>query len=617
MDYVPMAEKGVASGVATLDPKSKIPSIQLPDLSATYARNVAAPTGDAATDTVVLQSAIDAAATAGGGIVRLQGGTYVSGGLLIKSGVHLIGTGVGGTTIRLKNAATSHLIDVPNFASLTGTNVTGGENGWGISDLTLDGNAGGQTNMALLTMRVYGCGYRMTRVEIKGSSAGACLSEWGNNSGGNMEAVWSDFKITDNWGVGLDWRGPHDSAFNNGYVVSGPYGHYGTTGIHVRGNSGGEMWNHIHVWGYHGNGWIFEHSGQAINCQSEGATGANIRVLVDAVSWEGIVYGTNDYHTNETGIELGSATVNVQRVNLNVRVHNFGATSVPIKITGSNGRNVIRGTVLRGNAAFVLGGKQNVLDKYEVWCVDYPGQSVQNSPHPQLTQYNGANAWVLRHINRSFINGNTSNQDAQRLQFAYNSGLQFYSDVFSTQMGPDLTGAEWASLTANRTPGEETMTRSSANSNVQMTSGRLTLTFFTARSATSAANVTLATADRAAASIPTLARIGLYLVNADNTLTLVASTVNDTSLFSATFTQYTRAFSSPVYTLTPGQRYAIGIIIVSGASLPTFAGAGPNVEGLSLAPPRIAGYLAGKSDLPPSVPTTLTGGASMVYAAIG
>jgi hypothetical protein len=37
MNYVPIAEKGAASGVATLDLESKIPTAQLPDFSATYA----------------------------------------------------------------------------------------------------------------------------------------------------------------------------------------------------------------------------------------------------------------------------------------------------------------------------------------------------------------------------------------------------------------------------------------------------------------------------------------------------------------------------------------------------------------------------------------------------
>jgi hypothetical protein len=582
--------------------------------SPNYAKVVPAPTGVAATDTANIQSAIDAAATAGGGIVRLVAGTYIVSGILIKTGVQLIGTGIGGTTIKLKDAASADLISVPNFATLTGTNVTGGENYWAITDLTLDGNAIGQTNMTLLAMKVYGCGYRVTRVEIHGSSGGAALSEWGNNSAGNMEAVWSDFKIMDNWGVGLDWRGPHDSAFNNGYVVSGPFGHYGVTGIHVRGNSGGEMWNHIHVWGYHGDGWIFEHSGQAINCQSEGATGSNIKILVDAVSWEGIVYGTNDYHTNETGIQLGSGTVTVQRVNLNVRIHNFGTTSVPIKILGSNGRNTIRGSILRGNAATIIGGTQNVLDRYEVFVVDYPTQSMVNVPHPMTVQMDGS-ALTLRAISRSFMIADTSDYLNQRLKFAWSSGIRFFSDVFATQLGPDLTGPEWASLTGSKVVGEETLQRPAVTGTAQTTSGRLTLTYFTARAATVATNVSVSSGGTAAAATPTLARIGLYLVNADNTLTLVASTANDTTLFAATFTTYTKAFTAS-YTMIPGQRYAVGIIVVSGAAVPTFAGAGPSVSAMALVAPRIAGYLTGQSDLPSTVTASLTGGAVMIYASI-
>lgn len=581
---------------------------------ANFETGVPSPTGVSAPDTANIQNAIDAAATAGGGVVRLQAGTYLLDGINIRTDVWLIGTGVGGTTLKLKNGATKDLISVPNFATLTGTNVTGGENYWAITDLTLDGNASGQTNMTLLAMKVYGCGYRVNKVEIKGSSGGAVLSEWGNNSAGNMEAVWSDFKIMDNWGVGLDWRGPHDSAFNNGYVVSGPFGHYGVTGIHVRGNSGGEMWNHIHVWGYHGDGWIFEHSGQAINCQSEGATGSNIKILVDAVSWEGIVYGTNDYHTNETGIQLGSATVGVQRVNLNVRVHNFGATSVPIKILGSNGRNTIRGSILRGSAATIIGGTQNVLDRYEVFVVDFPAQSLVNVPHPLTVQMDGS-ALTLRAISRSFFIADTSDYINQRFKFAWNAGIKFFSDIFATQLGPDLTGSEWASLMGSRVNGEETMFRQAAAVTAGTSSGRLNLTFFTARAATVATNVSITTGGTAAAATPTLARIGLYLVNADNTLTLVASTANDTTLFAAAYTTYTKAFSA-TYTLVPGQRYAVGIIVVSAAALPTYIAGGPGAGPMSLVAPRVAGYLSGQTDLPATVPAALTGGSSMVYASI-
>jgi hypothetical protein len=78
--YVPTAEKGVASGVATLDLESKIPTVQLPDLSATYA-----PAGKTVyvesfrdgsrTDTQIITAAF-AALTPGGSLKFGQGKTY-------------------------------------------------------------------------------------------------------------------------------------------------------------------------------------------------------------------------------------------------------------------------------------------------------------------------------------------------------------------------------------------------------------------------------------------------------------------------------------------------------------------------------------------------------------
>lgn len=177
----------------------------------------------------------------------------------------------------------------------------------------------------------------------------------------------------------------------------------------------------------------------------------------------------------------------------------------------------------------------------------------------------------------------------------------------------NLTAGAWSAQLGNDVPGEETLKRPTVTGSTQTTSGRLTLTYFTAKAATVATNVSVSTGGTAAAATPTIARIGLYLVNADDTLTLVASTANDTTLLAATFTTYTKAFTAP-YTLTAGQRYAIGIIVVSGAAVPTFAGAGPSVGAMALVAPRVAGYLTGQSDLPASVGATLTGGAAMVYA---
>lgn len=95
--YVPVAEKGVASGVATLDGQSKVPLAQVPDLSATYssqikvtAYGIGVGTGDKVVDTAAAQRAIDAAATTGAAVVFPAGRTYNIGAITADSGAHLI-----------------------------------------------------------------------------------------------------------------------------------------------------------------------------------------------------------------------------------------------------------------------------------------------------------------------------------------------------------------------------------------------------------------------------------------------------------------------------------------------------------------------------------------------
>ena len=64
-----------------------------------------------AADTVAVQRAIDACAAAGGGKVLLPGGTYLCGGLLLKSGVDLH-LGAGATLLGSRNLR-DYAIDLP------------------------------------------------------------------------------------------------------------------------------------------------------------------------------------------------------------------------------------------------------------------------------------------------------------------------------------------------------------------------------------------------------------------------------------------------------------------------------------------------------------------------
>ncbi|WPU08580.1 glycosyl hydrolase family 28-related protein [Pseudarthrobacter oxydans] len=119
MNYVPIAEKGAAMGVATLDIASKLPISQIPDLSSAYSEkpdNGAKPVGKGellinvkdygakgdgiSDDTTAIQGAInDAHTMAGGGIVFLPRGTYAVSSLTARPYVSVRGAGRYRTTV--------------------------------------------------------------------------------------------------------------------------------------------------------------------------------------------------------------------------------------------------------------------------------------------------------------------------------------------------------------------------------------------------------------------------------------------------------------------------------------------------------------------------------------
>jgi hypothetical protein len=132
-------------------------------------------------------------------------------------------------------------------------------------------------------------------------------------------------------------------------------------------------------------------------------------------------------------------------------------------------------------------------------------------------------------------------------------------------------------------------------------SGVFVLTAFTALTSFTTTQVT--TTSGALSTGLTVARMGLYTVDSSNLATLVAETANDTSLFAAASTLYTRSFDTArglpaTYNIVAGQRYAFGIIVV-GTGVGSFWGIFQNatmamIRGLS---PSNGRSVTGRSDL--------------------
>lgn len=168
--------------------------------------------------------------------------------------------------------------------------------------------------------------------------------------------------------------------------------------------------------------------------------------------------------------------------------------------------------------------------------------------------------------------------------------------------------------------GEETFPRTQMTSAaaVTMSSQQMRLTYFTSRRSASTTQVKIWSGTQQAVATPTLCRIGLYTAASDGSLALVASTANDTALFAAATTAYTRSWSTPYSTIN-GQRYALGVLVVSSQTMPSFGGGAPIAyvaESTTVLPVENA-VVTGQSDLPSTVAAgSLTNSGMRLYGVI-
>lgn len=149
--------------------------------------------------------------------------------------------------------------------------------------------------------------------------------------------------------------------------------------------------------------------------------------------------------------------------------------------------------------------------------------------------------------------------------------------------------------------GDETMSRRGSGSTVPTTSGTLYLSFFTAKRSETKTKLGVYTNATAAAATPTYAAMGLYSLAANGTLTQIGVTASDTTLFSTTFTFNERTLTNGGVATVIGQRYALGLLIVSAAAMPTFYGSVNSFPPAYSLPPFMSATVTGQSALPASI----------------
>jgi hypothetical protein len=164
----------------------------------------------------------------------------------------------------------------------------------------------------------------------------------------------------------------------------------------------------------------------------------------------------------------------------------------------------------------------------------------------------------------------------------------------------------------------ETLPRWVMGGGAGLESGTVLLTTFTPLKTITISNIETITQTVSAVSL-TVARMGLYTISG-TTYTLAAQTANDTTLFAATSTLYTRALDTAggfpaSYTLTAGTQYAFGVIVVgtwTTLNLPNNSGQGYHLT-LNASTPRLSARLQSQTDLPATIsnPSTFS---SLRYA---
>ena len=181
--------------------------------------------------------------------------------------------------------------------------------------------------------------------------------------------------------------------------------------------------------------------------------------------------------------------------------------------------------------------------------------------------------------------------------------------------GASPAGAEFLTGSALAS-GQETVPRvAMASTGLVTVAGSMRLTYFTARKSETCTKLRSVSGNTAAVG-STLAKMGLYSVAANGDLTLVASTANTTTLWSAASTTYEVA-TAAAYDLTKGARYAFAVLVVGATTAPTLAGAGTGLStsGEHATAPRIGGTVTGQTDLPASV-TAATLASSNAFAGL-
>ncbi len=242
--------------------------------------------GDGVTDDTAAITAAMTAASAVHGVVFFAPGTYLVSSPLDKpTSVSLAGSGRAATTIKMQDGAdAAAVIRTSGFASLTGTDSTGGEFNTEIRDLTVDGNKA--ANAAGIGIQLYGKHFRLDNLAIINASTVGLYTEYAGaddftSTAKTLEAVLSRLTVQQCDGDGIVLKGPHDLTLRE--VVSFSNGGWGI-----------DILTSTHA--------------TDVNTYLNTSGGIRVRASYGAIDYVGALYGTGVVGSTATGIGMHLAS---------------------------------------------------------------------------------------------------------------------------------------------------------------------------------------------------------------------------------------------------------------------------------------------------------------------
>jgi peptidoglycan/xylan/chitin deacetylase (PgdA/CDA1 family) len=161
----------------------------------------------------------------------------------------------------------------------------------------------------------------------------------------------------------------------------------------------------------------------------------------------------------------------------------------------------------------------------------------------------------------------------------------------------------WPDGGVGTSAGIETMHRYHATQGATTATQRLMLTHFTPRFTKNVSQFTFCTGGTNSTGL-TVGRVGLYTLSTAGVYTLVAASLNDTTLGNSASTVYTKSFDTggslpSTYTLQAGVRYAVGFLFVGTPA--SIYGIVPLLTTVTAYAPSMGAFLNTQSDLPTSI----------------